>query len=61
MRTRHTPPSWPLRLLLVAGLLATTLVPGRAAAAPGAVAMGAGGVGAEAVGAEAVEAKYSAA
>jgi D-alanyl-D-alanine carboxypeptidase len=50
MRTRHTPPSWPLRLLLVAGLLATTLAPGRAAA-PGAVAMGAGAVGAEAVGA----------
>jgi D-alanyl-D-alanine carboxypeptidase len=45
MRTRHTPPSWPLRLFLVAGLLATSLTPGRASAAPGAVAMGAGAVG----------------
>jgi hypothetical protein len=45
MRTRHTPPSWPLRLFLVAGLLATSLTPGRASAAPGAAAMGAGAVG----------------
>jgi D-alanyl-D-alanine carboxypeptidase len=49
MRTRHAPPSWPLRLFLVAGLLATTLAPVRAAAAPGAVAMGAGAVGRGAV------------
>ncbi|HYJ71717.1 MAG TPA: hypothetical protein VE265_04485, partial [Actinomycetota bacterium] len=37
MRTRHPPPSWPLRLFLVAGLLATTLAPVGAAAAPAAV------------------------
>jgi D-alanyl-D-alanine carboxypeptidase len=60
MRTRHTPPSWPLRLFLVAGLLATTLAPGRAAAAPdgnGAVgprAVPAGAVGRGAVAAGAV-------
>ncbi|HEX2375584.1 MAG TPA: hypothetical protein VHO93_16515, partial [Actinomycetota bacterium] len=41
MRTRHTLPSWPLLLFLVAGLLAASLTPGRASAAPGA----AGGVG----------------
>ncbi|HJW60132.1 MAG TPA: hypothetical protein VJ931_10935, partial [Actinomycetota bacterium] len=42
MRTRHTLPSWPLRLSLVAGLLATALAPVRAAAAPGAVGPGPG-------------------
>ena len=42
MRTRHPLPSWPLRLFLVAGLLATTLAPVGAAAAPGPVGPGPG-------------------
>ena len=42
MRTRHPFPAWPLRLFLVAGLLATTLAPVGAAAAPAAAGPGPG-------------------